>query len=235
MNRGAKRRREAFTLVEAIVFTTIAIVAFAGLIAIFTSTQREAAKTQLHARGLQAANVLVARLSGDLRSGIFFENPYTQRPFQLVTRPDGSAVDFFQYENDPRKPPPAPVDAAGVVNPVTVRQVRYAFDSRTGAVVRTIAGSSAEALPIKLLSLRFELGSASPTPPPAGAPAFLQADNLLKVTLEWVPEELANLPAERQPEKMTFATSFGLDGEAIMRAHPNRNLNPTSKFVVEEL
>lgn len=224
--------RRAFSLMEVVVFGVIGLAIIGGVLSAFSSSRKEMARTQLHLRGLSAASALLERLALDLRGGVHFENPYVSTPFQLKVTEQGQVLELYRYSSDPKKIPASPIDGLSVT-PTAVEQVRYAFDPKTGRVTRKRAGEKAEViLAARYRSVKFERIAHTPT---AGQPALLANDNLLRVEVKWLPEEIMDTPAAERSDTLALVVSFGLDGEALLKAHPWRNLNPTSKFVVEEL
>ena len=222
--------RRAFTLVEAAVFSLIGMVVMVAVFVIFRNTQREATKTGVHLRGIQAAFALMERLSLDLRGGMFFESPFIGQPFQLKVLDDGRTVEFPRF--DPLKAQAVPPDSGSALSLIPVQQVRYTFDPASGRVTRRIGSGRPDVLTtVRYLDVSFRRDP-PPSPPVPGAPPV---DNLLRVKIQWVPEERAKLPPKERGEVMTVVAALGLDGEAVMRQHPHRILNPTSKFAVEPI
>jgi hypothetical protein len=212
--------RRAFTLVEAAVFGALGVIVLIGLFTIFRSTNREAAKTSVHLRGIQAALALVERLSFDLRAGMAYENPYLREGWNALVVPaaeDGRVVEFWRF--DPQNAQPMPPDPGGTLAFVPVQQVRYRFDPQSRRVTRTVGQGRPETITVaQYLKVEFQA-----------------VDNLLRVTIQWVPEERARMPVRERGEVMTAVVSLGRDAERIRMQHPGRVFNPTSFFQPERI
>jgi hypothetical protein len=215
------------------VFGLIAMILVGTVISVFRSTQRGTVRTQAHLRGLQAVHALLDRLSLDLRGVLPFDNPYTDRMFQLEVHQDGRTLELHRY--DPFRDQVAPAGPSGELALIPVQQVRYAFDPATGRLSRKVGQGREERLP----AFRYQLVSFgrvdSPSPTPPGAAGRLGVRDVLQVQIEWVPEELLGRPPPVRGEVLRFVASLGLEGESLVRHHPDRMLNPTSKFGVESL
>lgn len=204
--------RRGTTLVEAAVFSLVALVVVVAVFQIYRDAQRELVKTNVHLRGLQAAHQLLERLRLDLKGAVAFQ-PAGAATAARVRVPAPGVLELFHHELDPDKAQPVPPDAGGL-HFLRVNEVRYSFDPATHRVARQEAGGAVQLL--AAASFR--------------AVGFQRTGDLLEVSLEWVPEELLAHPAAQQGEVLAVRVLLGLEAEARAEQHPARIVNPTSMF-----
>ena len=202
--------RRATTLVEAVVFSAIALMVVAALFVVYRDSQREMARTSVHLRGVQAVSALVERLRLDLRAATGFEAVDGRHGAQVV---DGAVLELWRHQPDLATAQALPPDGPGGLSFFRLVQVRYAYDARSRRLTRQETGGRAEPLPARYRTL-----------------AFQRAGDLLEVMLEWVPEELLDRAAADQGEVLAARLVLGLEGEARAAQHPGRIVNPTSLF-----
>lgn len=202
--------RRATTLVEAVVFSAIALAVIVALFVVYRDTQREMARTSVHLRGVQAVSALVERLRLDLRVATGFEAVDGKHGAQVL---DGDVLELWRHQPDLAVAQSLPPDPPGGLSFFRLVQVRYAYDSRSRRLTRQETGGRPEPLPARYRSL-----------------AFQRTGDLIEVSLEWVPEELLERPAVDQGEVLAARLLLGLEGEARVLQHPLRIVNPTSLF-----
>lgn len=205
------RSRSGTSLIEAVVFSLIALAAVVALFVIYRDAQREMAKTNVHLRGLQATHMLLERVRLDLKGAVTFD---TSSGTEGVRAPAPTVLELYHHQPDPAAGQPVPPDGPSGLTLLKVPQVRYAFDARTHRVTRQEAPGAPEVLTAALFR----------------AVSFVVAADHLEVALEWVPEEALARPPTQQGEVLVVRVLIGLEADARARQHPGRIVNPTSKF-----
>jgi hypothetical protein len=218
--------RRGTGLVEALLFSAIAVILIFALFTVFRNTQVEVARTTRRLRGVQALHVLLERLQLDLRTAVHVETP--AGPLRAHA-PDPHTLEIFRH--DDRLLQPVPPDGPDGISFVPVVRVRYTYDPRTRRVSRALgAGKPEPLLAARYREVSFRRAARAGDPPlAAGAPPTAAIGDLLEVRLEWLPEELSDRPAADQGDVLTAAVVYGLEGEAAARRHALRVMSPTSQ------
>lgn len=208
--------RRGATLVEAVVFSLVALAVLIALFTIIRNTQKEVNKTTTHLRGIQAVNLVLGRLAPDVRGAV---RAVTLAGPRGLTVRNPHTVELVDHAVDPAKAQPIPPFGAGGLELIGTAAVGWRFDPRTHRVTRTHGEEPPFTVPARFRALAFRRVA-------AGRPAG--ADDPLEMKIEWVAEELLDRPASEQGEVLVATVLMGLEGEALARRHQLRIVNPTS-------
>jgi hypothetical protein len=174
---------------------------------------------------IQAVQAILERMSVDLCALAPGDASRRSDSLTLELLSGGTGVAFCRYVADPAGAPASPIDGSGGLQPVPVQRVSYVFDPATGLVTRRVGTTREVIRAARYQSVRFELGSRHAGDDLIRVPGD---EDLLRVRVEWVREELLAVPRPRRGEVLHSVFTLALKGQALVRRHPSRLPGPVA-------
>ena len=203
-------RKTAFTLIEVLIMSVVALMLLGIVYSFFVSSSTDSAKMNRKLQAIQAGYFLLERLENDIKQAFCLEGVYDVKVYDRQGG-QANALAFYRLAAQGELP------EAGEVEALRVERVEYFYSPLTSKIY--INGKAFSTGLFKRLEFEYKESDPKASPPVYG--------DTVTVTVTGIPEELAKFDVEEIDERelSTLVATYSFRPMAIKSVYSHWNLH----------